>query len=600
MSQGNAVTLLFDSDVFQELASRFAHAEHSILISQLFFSLPPFFADDAHHEQVQLVFDFDHDEEKKLDAEHLRAISDQDTRPERSLLDKVDNGADLRFLLQAFKVPFFVKLLVGALVFPFAGTDGVAAAIDAIMDKADFDNREVRKYFESSGRPHVTVQAFEQSALNAGVLHAKLVLVDGAHAVSVGSPFVQRYVDSHDHRIDAPMRGDCTNLPVHDASFAVDGPAVGDLHDTYRFLWNTAAPSDTLPPLQDVPQPQNAGGDAICSMQIVRTLSSGRFDNPEDGEKGILEAYLRAIAEAKHLIYLENQYFTNDAIGHALVEAMKRTPELCVIMVVPIKPDIPTYPRKQRQLITRIRKAIGQTPEGPQRYGVFTRWSHELTHLATPPGTSRPTVDRRPRILPIYIHAKAGLVDDTWATIGSANLDGLSLDSSYVSDILRKLFHTREQRAIEVNGLFFNNVAGQPASGIVDLMRRRLWAEHLGYRVAPDVPDINAPAILTPPPGGWLKLWSDRAEALRQQLINHPDEPQDGMAKVLAWPTDDTTRDYPRKHLEALGVPSFKVVPLKSTRAFQFADDPRFGPHPGQKYKGGLWRDDSTAEMDYP
>ena len=29
---------------------------------------------------------------------------------------------------------------------------------------------------------------------------------------------------------------------------------------------------------------------------------------------------------------------------------------------------------------------------------------------------------------PVYIHAKGAIVDDSWATIGSANLDGLSLD----------------------------------------------------------------------------------------------------------------------------------------------------------------------------
>ena len=39
--------------------------------------------------------------------------------------------------------------------------------------------------------------------------------------------------------------------------------------------------------------------DGYATVQVVRTLDTGRFDDPKDGEKGILEAYLRAIANAK-------------------------------------------------------------------------------------------------------------------------------------------------------------------------------------------------------------------------------------------------------------------------------------------------------------
>ena len=140
------------------------------------------------------------------------------------------------------------------------------------------------------------------------------------------------------------------------------------------------------------------------------------------------------LAQAEQFVYLETQYFTNDAIGRALVEAMKRKPGLEVIVVCNIRPDVPFYPFKQRRLITRIRKGIGQTPGGPHRFGVFTRWSHQV-------------FQPRPRMLPVYIHAKVGIVDESWATVGSANLDGLSLDSSLVSDVFHALFDVREQRA---------------------------------------------------------------------------------------------------------------------------------------------------------
>ncbi|NIQ11195.1 MAG: hypothetical protein GWN00_36425, partial [Aliifodinibius sp.] len=233
----------------------------------------------------------------------------------------------------------------------------------------------------------------------------------------------------------------------------------------------------------------------MSSVQIVRTLTPNRFkilplpegetetiaeemieiekmEKLKDGEKGIHEAYLRAIANAEDFIYLENQYFTSDTIGDALIEAMKAKPQLQVIMLLNIKPDLPLAPWKQRRLITRIRKAVPEPPEGQRpRFGVFTRWTHETTADIFPKA-------KKPRILSIYLHSKVAVVDNKWATIGSANLDGWSLDSSIISDIFRPFFGNQEQRAIEANALMFNGVDGLTSTDIVDKLRRRLWAEH--------------------------------------------------------------------------------------------------------------------------
>ena len=68
-------------------------------------------------------------------------------------------------------------------------------------------------------------------------------------------------------------------------------------------------------------------------------------------------------------------------------------------------------------------------------------------------------------------------------------------------------------------------------------------------------------------------------------MTNRPSQPSTGKARVLPWPTDNSTYKTPRKHLDALGVKSFKVAPLKSTRAFDF--------------KVGDWKPGSKAEMDF-
>lgn len=585
MSTGNTVTPLIDQEAFVYAAGLLKDAKESVQLSQLFFAVPDVFDADASSETPTLVFDF-HD--PAPDTEHLRATGVGDARPERLLLDAADKGADVKVLLHAFTVPLIIKIIAGVLVFPFAGTDGVFEVTQGLLGSDLTDTDEVRRYFASAARPNIKVQDFPQPFFSAGVMHAKLMVVDGRNALSFGSPFGQSYIDTHDHRIDAPVRGDTDGFPKHDAGFAVTGPALLDIYRAIKLLWDTAAPDDHLPDLPFVPpvaphapDPPAAlphGETAVCSVQIVKTLTAGRFGNPpddDDGEKGILEGYLRAFAAARDFIYLENQYFTNDAIADALVAAMNNNPgaaatankptapPLQVIMLLNIRPDMPLYPRSQRRLLHRMKDALNH----PEQLGVFTRWTHE--------------VGPRPRLLPVYVHAKAGIVDNGWATVGSANLDGLSLDSFYVSDLL----HRRAQRAVEVNALMYAGVADQAPSAVVDILRRKLWAEHLGYAVGPDVPDPAAADLATRPSAGWLSLWSSRAAETLQHLIDTPALPLTGKGRVLPWPSDNTTHKTPRDHLEALGIHPYAVVPLKSTRAFEF--------------KTGDWKPGSSAAMDY-
>jgi len=582
-TNGNRVTMLMDRDAFACAAAMIRHARQEVLMSQLFFAIPTVFSANAASETPNLVFDFAPG--GPVDLAHPRALVPDDRRPERLILETAARGVDTFVLLHAFTVPLFIKIIVGVLLFPFVGTEGISIVKELLGDDLT-DTDEVRRYFTQANAANVKVLALEQPVLRSGVMHAKLMMMDRSRMLSIGSPFGQSYVDRQDHAIDAWIRGGATGYPKHDAGFTMTGPAHNDFLDTMRLFWNDAAPSadEFLPaemkdphfPPMVAPPPGpsilDEPEDGVCSVQIVRTLSCEQFSGSPKGEKGILEAYLRGIARAEEFIYLENQYFTNDAIGDALVNVMLARPAVQVIMLVNIEPDVPTYPFKQRRLITRIRRAIGQTPSTRQRFGVFTRWTHETT-------------GPRPRILPIYVHAKLAIIDNTWATVGSANLDGLSLDSSLPSDILNGLFNRDEQRAIEVNGVFFDTNA--PPNNVVDILRRKLWGEHLGFLTPNGTPDITAFSLQTANKtgGGWLDLWATRAEALRLHLFNTPATPSATKARVLPWPTDNSTHKTPRNHLEALDVKSYKVAPLKSTRAFDF--------------KAGKFKDDSKAEMDF-
>jgi phosphatidylserine/phosphatidylglycerophosphate/cardiolipin synthase-like enzyme len=564
LAQGCSVKLLIDNEQFQTAAELMTDARQFIYMSQLYFPVPTYNADPTQ-ETPELIFNF---HAPVPDATQPRAAGVGDSRPERLLLQAADANVDIRVLLSEFGIgdPLGItvlKLLLEVLLFlpsvisEFFGSGNV-------MFTGYSQAGGLQKYFTAAGASSIKVYPFALPVISEGVMHAKLMVVDNERVLSMGSPYQQGYIDTHAHCIDAPVRGDSETYPNHDVGFIAKGPVINTVYDTLQLLWNNvAADKDKIP--DTPPAPPGSGPsaipdndwDGVCNLQIVRTLTADKvFPSLPNGEKGILEAYLRAINMAQHLIYFENQWLISHAIGEAIVAAMTNNPQLQTIMVLNIKPEslLQFYPFRQRRLIHHI-----QEKTDPSKFGVFTRWSYQIE-----------PVSKRPQLLPIYTHAKMGIVDDTWCTVGSANLDNYSLQS-----------------AIELNAIMLNGVEGAPANNIPDVLRRRLWAEHLGYLDSSGQPDMNAADLLMPSDpttADWLALWSSRAKATLNQLVTNPTQPLTGMAQVLPWPTDNTTHKYPRDYLTYFQVLPYKLVPLKGTRAFNFKD--------------GSWKD-TTYNMDY-
>ncbi len=577
VSAGNAVGVLVDNVVaWKRVADVLESARTSVELMQLFYDIHGRFNADPTKEDPAIVFQF---APPVPSATALRAVTANDDRPERLLLTAVGRTppVDVRILLNR---PVIDGHLIGAsLVLPGLGLlIVIIGGLIAQAFGAGTSLDEVREYFQSTTLPAKHLQGATTSVF--GPTHAKLAIVDGTTAVSIASPFDQGYYGEAAHAIDDPRRGSSDSVPIHDVSFAVTGPVVSDVHNTYRLHWNAVAEaSDQLAAITPPPPQTNLGDlDAFASLQVVRTLGSGRFTDPADGEKGVLEAYLRAIANAQTFIYLENQYFTNDAVGTALAHALTDPgrPDLNVILLMNINPDIPCYPRWQRKLVARIREAMqkaGQSDQQRRRFGVFTRWTHEA---AAPP--DRPN----PRIAPNYLHSKVAIVDNLWATVGSANLDGASLDFFQVLHAVQ----FGDVRNSELNFLILNGIEQQPQTAAVDLLRRRLWAEHLGLDAADGTPNPNDPLLDAAPAGGWVELWRSQADAKLTGLKNAPGTVL--KPHILPWPDVDSTLNHPREHLAALlgkEQDALGLDPIMGSRRFQF--------------KQGTWRD-KTAELDPP
>jgi phosphatidylserine/phosphatidylglycerophosphate/cardiolipin synthase-like enzyme len=557
LSHENAVQFLVDDlDAWRAVADTLTNATSSIDVMQLEFDIPRFDPTPAN-ERPEIVLEFGAG--LGPGPGDVRKVDNTDVRLERLLLQRARDGLQVRVLIsdaRFWQLSTGYLLLVGLILLALPITtfkilsvigQGIVTGIRSLFDgKQGGGFGRVRDYFQAAGSANVRVQAFPTSEVNR--VHAKLVLVDSlttsSRAVVVSSPFIQGYYDSPNHVIDDPRRGSGVEIPIHDVSLAVRGPAVADIHAAYRLHWERASgdPAEVMPAQPAIPDPQ--APELPATLQLVRTLNGGDFPSLPDGEKGILEAYVRAIEQARTFIYLENQYFTHFGIGDALVDALKATPQLRIIVLVNVTPDIPFYPNFQQELIGRIRDHAGADAT---RIGFFTAWSHE---------SAAPPAHLEPRIMANYVHTKVAIVDDVWATIGSANLDGASLDAVQVVFPVLKFGSWRNS---ELNYTIFDDSGGNNAPAVGQL-RRALWSEHLG------MPESS---LASPPAGDWLQLWKDLADQKLTALKNDAANPK--AQRILAYPTPPVTSgagDY----LKALGALSSNLELVDGVRFFSFKD----------------------------
>ena len=613
VSEGNAVKLLVDGiEAFGQVADEIKNAKQTVNLTQLFFALPPRFEHLVEEEEPALIFRFNPDltvVDPLLPDQPtpVPRAKTKDDRPERLLLNAAREKRKIRILLNEPVIGWPEGIFwlggLGAVAVGF-GAEGLTAliallgcgipffpvalalvmagviALDVILSKTT-DVDEAQKYFLKAITdslpivPSIHVRGFRQRLPKDGVFHCKMMITDEetdeSRAVILGSPFGQRYYDSLLHTIVDPARGTNSAEPVHDLSLRVAGPAVRHLYDSFVFFWNEDLEGSKVENTAKVSQPQPPGDDPICKVQVVRTLNGTRFEKLNGkSEKGILEGYLRAFAAAEHYIYLETQYFTDSVITEGLVGVLenKNKPNLRLILVVPIKPDVRLYPTRQACRIAQLRKA------GGDRVGVFTRWTYE---------ENRP----RPLVAPVYIHAKGAIVDDSWATVGSANLDGLSLDYNVVFSPLA----FGETTATELNLNIIPPTPGAVTEFALQ-MRKRLFAEHLGLvdpltlQPNPEHPDLKHDRT-----HDWLKLWKKQADDALNHVKAGKKTPLNGF--VLEYPKEDGgCLDTPRKHLKALGVNTDLrkgvIRPITGTRRFHFKDGKWDRKLEREDFKGAL------------
>ncbi|MDB4882155.1 MAG: hypothetical protein JWL95_921 [Gemmatimonadetes bacterium] len=376
----------------------------------------------------------------------------------------------------------------------------------------------------ADGRFHVRgVRRFPQ------LLHTKMVIADEADALLVGSPFANGYWDDAHHQpIDSrrPMR-ELGGRPVHDVSVRLAGPAARQLARTFAELWNHAGDvaSGEEEPVRATPDRPPRHDTDSSPVRVVCTAPQRSTPRHHDGRTEILPVLLDGISRARSFIYVEHQYLSSRRVVAALTAALARVPTLELIVVLNQNPDVTAYRVWQN---TRLREAgLLDHP----RVGLFTLWT----------GAADSTTSAR-LLNQLFVHSKVVLIDDRWATVGSANLDGVSLHSygaDFESALGQRVF--RDVRNFDVNLVIDADASedgDESAARAVRALRRVLWREHLGRTLA-------GGAIADGALGSWRARAHGNVAALRSGEL-----PLDSPVLVLPY----CTASAPRRQLASLGV----------------------------------------------
>ena len=246
--------------------------------------------------------------------------------------------------------------------------------------------------------------------------HQKALIVDDRIAFCGGGDIGPDRWDTTAHLDDDPRRQKSPRLGEdyesrHELMALVDGDAATALGELFRNRWLRATQESLSP--AEIPPTSSAEGDdpwperakvAIRGAEVgfARTMPRWR-KHPEVRENERL--HLLAIAAARRLIYMENQYFTSPVMAEALAARLAEPdgPEVVLVSTLhsPSYFDRATMDRTRLHFVETLRKA-----DAGRRLRVFC------------------PVTKKGRF--IIVHAKLTIIDDELLRVGSANLNNRS------------------------------------------------------------------------------------------------------------------------------------------------------------------------------
>mmetsp|Transcript_9273 Transcript_9273/g.28660 ORF Transcript_9273/g.28660 Transcript_9273/m.28660 type:complete len:930 (+) Transcript_9273:154-2943(+) len=250
----------------------------------------------------------------------------------------------------------------------------------------------------------------------------------------------------------------------HDLQLLLEGPAVQRLHLHFVQRWvncftgsKLATTNETLSIRRRIQCDAHRGEKMSklkpesyrdCTVRLNRAwkgIIDGHF---------LFNEYCRILYEAKESLYIEHQYpFQNAAISFHMCEALRRNPKLKVIIVTPVRTDLPSgvvghvFSWSRDRMLDHLLDIYRLAPDRVGVYGLV-RQHHEEGTLKS-----------------IYVHSKLVIVDNEFMVTGSANMDN---NSFFYGSELTATIHQ---------------------SDIAKDTRVRLLQEHLGNFFRPEMKD---------------------------------------------------------------------------------------------------------------
>jgi phosphatidylserine/phosphatidylglycerophosphate/cardiolipin synthase-like enzyme len=317
-------------------------------------------------------------------------------------------------------------------------------------------------------------EGLKDRAYHPGCHHSKTYVIRGTE----GTIAYIGGIDFNPDRLDGPEH--LINKPFHDVHSRIAGPAAIDLASAFVFRWNdhpenkgidrriTVAPPSACPAGETCidPVPAIPGHDATCMVQIARTFGATTQDYAPSGDRNIWATLMQALEKAKKYVYFEEQYMVSPELRDLLVRVLPRIDHLVVV--------IDHY--GEQSLIARFQfEAARLRFFKPLRDLLGDQFDQKVHVFSLVKNGS-----------PYKVHSKLVIIDDVFATLGSANMNR------------RGFTHDTETNAFILDG----RVVGGVRRFARDL-RVRLWGEHLGWV----------------PHGDTSKLWNiDKAIDI---LLNH-------------------------------------------------------------------------------
>lgn len=269
--------------------------------------------------------------------------------------------------------------------------------------------------------------------------HQKICTVDRRVAFCGGIDAKQGVLDDRKHE-KAPFR--------HDIHCMIDGPPVVDVERNFVGLWNYELPrfkqlitdvnkeklheelmTTPVAPITDFIYRLASGSKfGAGQVQVLRTITGSILRPPEPVllRDDIERSYEKLIGMATDYIYIENQYLRWPKVGDWIIDRYKAEKNLKVIIVIPSAPeeafgagDLDEITKHgmhlQYKLLKRLKNKLGAN------LGIFTLAARKTSSATS---ATVPTIHNSPVV---YVHSKVCIVDDAFAIIGSANLNGRSM-----------------------------------------------------------------------------------------------------------------------------------------------------------------------------